>query len=152
MISSGSLRQYVPFVTTTRLCAYTYLTIRQGSGKTLAYGLPILNSILSLPLPAQKQSGEQKRKRRDLKALILAPARELALQVSSHLNTLLDPLLKSGKEEAKGEGPRVSIASLVGGMSPQKQRRVLERGVDVLVATPGRLWDMMTEVRSGRSI
>lgn len=44
--------------------------------------------------------------------------------------------------------PLVSIAVLVGGMSAQKQRRILDRGVDVLIATPGRLWDTLEEVRS----
>ena len=42
--------------------------------------------------------------------------------------------------------PHVSVAAIVGGMSAQKQRRILDRGVDVLVATPGRLWDIMEEV------
>ncbi|KAF8889623.1 P-loop containing nucleoside triphosphate hydrolase protein [Infundibulicybe gibba] len=41
--------------------------------------------------------------------------------------------------------PRVSVAAIVGGMSAQKQRRILDRGVDVLVATPGRLWDIMED-------
>jgi ATP-dependent RNA helicase DDX24/MAK5 len=41
----------------------------------------------------------------------------------------------------------VSVAAIVGGMSAQKQRRILDRGVDVLVATPGRLWDIMEDVR-----
>lgn len=43
--------------------------------------------------------------------------------------------------------PDVSVAAIVGGMSAQKQRRIIDRGVDVLVATPGRLWDIMQEVR-----
>jgi ATP-dependent RNA helicase DDX24/MAK5 len=43
--------------------------------------------------------------------------------------------------------PRVSVAAIVGGMSAHKQRRILGRGVDVLVATPGRLWDIMEQVR-----
>jgi NAD-dependent oxidoreductase involved in siderophore biosynthesis len=42
--------------------------------------------------------------------------------------------------------PLVSVAAIVGGMSPHKQKRILSRGVDVLVATPGRLWDIMQEV------
>lgn len=42
--------------------------------------------------------------------------------------------------------PHVSIAAIVGGMSSQKQRRLLDRGLDVLVATPGRLWDIMQDV------
>lgn len=41
--------------------------------------------------------------------------------------------------------PLVSVAAIVGGMSAQKQRRVLDRGVDILVATPGRLWDIMQD-------
>lgn len=43
--------------------------------------------------------------------------------------------------------PHVSIAAIVGGMSSQKQRRLLDRGLDILVATPGRLWDIMQDVR-----
>lgn len=42
--------------------------------------------------------------------------------------------------------PLVSIASVVGGLSVQKQRRLLTRGCDILVATPGRLWDLCQEV------
>jgi ATP-dependent RNA helicase DDX24/MAK5 len=58
-----------------------------------------------------------------------------------------------GKEERAGHLPKpkgpplVSVAAVVGGMSAQKQRRILDRGVDVLVATPGRLWDILQEVR-----
>ena len=69
---------------------------------------------------------------------------------------------EGGKAKGKGKGkgkakevadeskakhpPLVSVAAIVGGMSAQKQRRVLSRGVDVLVATPGRLWDILQEV------
>ncbi|KAF5356801.1 hypothetical protein D9756_006574 [Leucocoprinus leucothites] len=139
-----------------------------GSGKTLAYGLPILHFLLSQPRPGTNK--------RPLRALILAPTRELALQVSSHLNECLNPVDnggdgvspqaskevntgKKGKERNKGKekekedasptrpfkkpSPHVSVAAIVGGMSSQKQRRILDRGVDVLVATPGRLWDIM---------
>ncbi|OSD01508.1 DEAD-domain-containing protein [Trametes coccinea BRFM310] len=148
-----------------------------GSGKTLAYGLPILHHLLteaySRPIPNSKT-------RRPVRALILAPTRELALQVSSHLNACLTsfdidsegavapdpegsqtegPARKSqnkGKGKAKAKPvkeeenrpkhpPLVSVAAIVGGMSAQKQRRILSRGVDVLVATPGRLWDIIQE-------
>ncbi|KAF5310717.1 hypothetical protein D9619_008153 [Psilocybe cf. subviscida] len=123
-----------------------------GSGKTLAYGLPILHYLLSQPRPSAKT-------KRPVRALILAPTRELALQVSTHLNSILTSI-----EFAKGDAaeqtpsaassskappvvkkppPHVSIAAIVGGMSSQKQRRIIDRGVDVLVATPGRLWDIM---------
>ena len=71
--------------------------------------------------------------------MVLAPTRELALQVSAHLGECIaEPCLKTP--------PRVSIGTIVGGMSAQKQRRILDRGVDILVATPGRLWDIMEEV------
>jgi ATP-dependent RNA helicase DDX24/MAK5 len=142
----------------------------QGSGKTLAYGLPILHHLLSQPQPTPG-------KKRHVRALILAPTRELALQVSSHLNACLSAIEprkaepETAEKEAKrreherqgktkGTGsveaggavaspkrpPHVSVAAIVGGMSSQKQRRILNRGVDVLVATPGRLWDIMEEV------
>ena len=117
--------------------------------------------------------------RRPTRALILAPTRELALQVSSHLNACLNEYSevkteeedvlprgkRAGKRKAKGKEkqkaakdekpapptprgpPPVSVAAIVGGMSPQKQKRILERGVDILVATPGRLWDIIETVR-----
>ncbi len=104
--------------------------------------------------------------RRPLRALVLAPTRELALQVSQHLNACLNhhdiaaissENLKKGKQKAPNKGnkegppmprapPPVSVAAIVGGLSTQKQRRILGRGVDVLVATPGRLWDILEGV------
>ncbi|KAK0494657.1 ATP-dependent RNA helicase [Armillaria luteobubalina] len=110
-----------------------------GSGKTLAYGLPILHYLLSNPTPAALV-------RRPTRALILAPTRELALQVSSHLNECLNTTHQEKKQDHIAKKPPiVSVAAIVGGMSSQKQRRVLDRGVDVLVATPGRLWDIMED-------
>ncbi|KAL1759626.1 P-loop containing nucleoside triphosphate hydrolase protein [Schizophyllum commune] len=143
-----------------------------GSGKTLAYGLPILHHLLENP--HKSTTGEK----RPVRALILAPTRELALQVSSHLNACLNTVedspenkseatagksealsksakkgkkkggqdeKKVGQTSAKKPPPPVSVAALVGGMSLQKQKRILGRGVDVLVATPGRLWDVIQE-------
>ena len=94
--------------------------------------------------------------------MILAPTRELALQVSSHLNSLLtsiefskDLSITTDKDDtAKPKPanpplknvPHVSVAAIVGGMSAQKQKRILDRGVDLLVATPGRLWDILQDV------
>ncbi|THH00977.1 hypothetical protein EW026_g1631 [Hermanssonia centrifuga] len=52
----------------------------------------------------------------------------------------------SATQATKSKGPPlVSVAAIVGGMSAQKQRRILDRGVDILVATPGRLWDILQE-------
>ncbi|KAI0822985.1 DEAD-domain-containing protein [Trametes gibbosa] len=146
-----------------------------GSGKTLAYGLPILHHLLT---EAYSRPISNSKTRRPVRALILAPTRELALQVSSHLNAFITPVdvitedsdvadqsaetATKGKSKApsKGKGkakalpptadkpkhpPLVSVAAIVGGMSAQKQRRILSRGVDILVATPGRLWDIIQE-------
>jgi ATP-dependent RNA helicase DDX24/MAK5 len=108
-------------------------------------------------------SPPETKSRRPLRALVLAPTRELALQVSQHLNACLNhhdiamisrENPKKGKQKGNEKGPSmprapppVSVAAIVGGMSTQKQRRILERGVDVLVATPGRLWDVLEGVR-----
>lgn len=112
-------------------------------------------------------SSPETKSRRPLRALVLAPTRELALQVSQHLNTCLNyhdiaaisrENPKKGKHKAINKGnekgptmprapPPVSVAAIVGGMSTQKQQRILKRGVDVLVATPGRLWDILEGVR-----
>lgn len=109
-----------------------------GSGKTLAYGLPILQHILA-SLASTPSSSSPRR----IKALVLAPTRELALQVSEHLSAL-SPVPSIDSEGVKSP-PLVSTAAIVGGMSAQKQRRVLERGIDILIATPGRLWDLIQE-------
>lgn len=135
-------RPYVP--------AYIYFPripmLPQGSGKTLAYGLPILHKLLS------RRKHPVSKTRRSVRALILAPTRELALQISSHLKVCLNDVhapdegLASKDPKTPDPPPFVSVAAVVGGMSSQKQKRILSRGVDVLVATPGRLWDIMQEV------
>ncbi|EIW66497.1 hypothetical protein TREMEDRAFT_65359 [Tremella mesenterica DSM 1558] len=101
-----------------------------GSGKTLAYALPILSYLLRNPRATTSK--------RTLSSLILCPTRELALQVVDHLNTVI----RQTFPEKKGP-PRISVGSVIGGLSAQKQQRILDRGCDVLVATPGRLWDLI---------
>ncbi|HLT97653.1 MAG TPA: DEAD/DEAH box helicase [Acidimicrobiia bacterium] len=90
-----------------------------GSGKTLAYGLPVL---------ARVSKAEPRRPR----ALILAPTRELAEQISRELIPM-----------AKTVGRWVFAT--YGGVGYDLQRRQLRRGVDVLVSTPGRLADLIEE-------
>ncbi|KAG8880681.1 ATP-dependent RNA helicase [Tulasnella sp. 332] len=111
-----------------------------GSGKTLAYGLPIINHILSSTQPSP--SGP-----RPLTALILAPTRELAMQVAEHFKAIVSHLSKTeGKD--KGRPPRVSVGVVIGGIDAHKQKRIIHRGMDVMIATPGRLWDLMGEDES----
>ncbi len=85
-----------------------------GTGKTYAYVLPMLHDLLSLPAS------------RGVKALVLVPTRELAVQVSREIRTLI---AKSG----------LQLATIIGGDSFDEQLYLLEKGVDILVATPGRL-------------
>ncbi|KAL7175773.1 hypothetical protein ACSBR2_029378 [Camellia fascicularis] len=66
-----------------------------------------------------------------LRALIITPTRELALQVTDHL-----------KEVAKGTNFRV--VPIVGGMSTEKQERLLKARPEIVVGTPGRLWELMS--------
>ncbi|PKQ18199.1 MAG: RNA helicase, partial [Actinobacteria bacterium HGW-Actinobacteria-8] len=93
---------------------------RTGSGKTLAFGLPML---------ARLAGSERPGPRRPL-ALILVPTRELAMQVGDAL-------------EPYTHAMGLSIRLIAGGLSMSKQIMSLERGVHVLVATPGRLSDLM---------
>jgi len=90
-----------------------------GSGKTLAFGLPILARI-------EKAAGRRPR------ALILAPTRELADQINRDLRPL-----------ASAMGRRVAV--VYGGVGYGSQRSALNRGADVLVATPGRLEDLIEQ-------
>ena len=93
---------------------------RTGSGKTLAFGLPLLIRV---------SAGRRALPGRPL-ALILVPTRELAMQV----NDALVPLAR-----LMGRFSRTAV----GGVSYDKQLRDLKRGVDILVATPGRLADLI---------
>ena len=93
-----------------------------GTGKTAAFALPILQSILTDP----EFSSEQNKK---LKALVLAPTRELAQQVNN-----------SFKKYAKGTGFRSAVVYGGVGIGPQVDQ--IKKGIDVLVATPGRLLDL----------
>ncbi|KAF2472549.1 ATP-dependent RNA helicase-like protein MAK5 [Lindgomyces ingoldianus] len=94
-----------------------------GSGKTLAFGIPILERFL-----ASSQA-----ERLTPLALIISPTRELAHQLTAHLTALC-----SGSDF---NAP--SIAAVTGGLSVQKQRRQLENA-DVVVGTPGRLWEVIS--------
>ena len=92
-----------------------------GSGKTLAFGLPVLTRL------ANSRSARTSHSPR---ALVLVPTRELAQQVCAALTPLAGAL-------------GLSVTSVVGGASYGRQSDALTRGVDVLVATPGRLIDLI---------
>ncbi|CAI2161477.1 7537_t:CDS:10 [Funneliformis geosporum] len=94
-----------------------------GSGKTLAFGIPILEYIINRNI---KESENQ------LAGLILTPTRELAMQVRDHLQNISKTSL-------------IKIMVIVGGMSVQKQQRLLSKHPNIIVATPGRLWELFSE-------
>ncbi|WP_375683694.1 DEAD/DEAH box helicase [Bartonella sp. AP285QHHD] len=94
-----------------------------GSGKTLAFSLPILSQILALG---------DKRCPKTARALILAPTRELAVQIDETIRTV-------------AKGAHLSTCLIFGGVSRLKQIKRMEAGVDVLIATLGRLRDLVRE-------
>lgn len=89
-----------------------------GTGKTAAYGLPLLHSI------QPRQRGVQ--------ALVLAPTRELAIQVA-------DAIQRYGQQRG------ITVLAVYGGQSYQLQIRSLRQGVEVIVGTPGRLLDLLKQ-------
>jgi ATP-dependent RNA helicase RhlE len=92
-----------------------------GTGKTLAFGLPLIDALLDQPgKPAPKTA----------KALILAPTRELVNQIGESLRALTATT-------------RLKVNTVVGGQSIGRQINTLARGTDILIATPGRLIDLM---------
>ena len=94
-----------------------------GTGKTAAFALPILHQLLALQgRPAPKTC----------RALVLAPTRELAVQIEAAFRTFAG-------------GARLTTLLVLGGMSRSAQVRAMARGVDVVVATPGRLTDLMAD-------
>lgn len=107
-----------------------------GSGKTLAFGIPILEHFFKTrAIEASKNPASKVKKQRYAPvALILSPTRELAHQISSHLNELCsDPSLLMSP----------SIVTLTGGLSLQKQERLLANA-DIIIGTPGRLWEVIS--------
>ncbi len=85
-----------------------------GTGKTAAFGIPIIELINN--------------KTKDVKALVLTPTRELAIQVAEEINSL------KGKR-------KMSVIPVYGGQSIDLQLRHLKKGVDIVVGTPGRIID-----------
>jgi len=96
------------------------VSAQTGSGKTVGFGLAIGPTILN----EEGQFGPSNAPQ----ALIIAPTRELALQVKRELQWLY-------------AGAGATLASCVGGMDFRDERRSLERGANIVVATPGRLRD-----------
>jgi ATP-dependent RNA helicase RhlE len=92
-----------------------------GTGKTAAFALPMLHKHAVAPKKAEPKTARM---------VVLSPTRELAVQIADSFRTL-------------GKGLRFSIATIFGGVSERAQIEAAARGIDILVATPGRLMDLL---------
>ena len=93
-------------------------TAQTGTGKTLAFALPIVQKLATGPTP------------RGIRAVILSPTRELAIQIEEAIGLLT-------------AGMQIRSAVVVGGMNEQNQLRNIRKGAQIIVATPGRLCDFL---------
>lgn len=98
-----------------------------GTGKTAAFSIPVLQNIFL----DQQNSPKQQRKRK-IKALIVTPTRELALQIGENFT-------------AYAKFTNIKNAVIFGGVKQGAQVQALQKGVDVLIATPGRLLDLIQQ-------
>lgn len=92
-----------------------------GTGKTAAFGLPLVQKLLDDKTPPAERS---------TRALVLAPTRELANQIAKNLISFV-------------RGTPLRVVSVVGGVAIGPQMKRLSKGTDILVATPGRLLDLI---------
>lgn len=95
-----------------------------GTGKTAAFAIPVIELLLKLQAPVKG--------RKRIKALVLTPTRELAVQIKESF-------------DAYGRFTRLKNTVVFGGVSQKSQTDALQAGVDVLIATPGRLLDLMNQ-------
>ncbi len=94
-----------------------------GTGKTAAFAIPLIHQI------QQKKSS---RRSSGVRALVMVPTRELAQQITQVFNQI-------------GKHTKVKTVSLMGGVDQDPQIRALVQGVDIVVATPGRLFDLIAQ-------
>ena len=96
-----------------------------GTGKTAAFLVAVLNRLLTKPALAERKSG-------DPRAVILAPTRELAIQIEKDFRNI-------------GRHTGLTSALVYGGVDYDKQREMLKNGVDIVIATPGRIIDYLKQ-------
>lgn len=101
-----------------------------GTGKTAAFAVPILQRLSAKKEHKAEQSGGENR--RKIRALVLTPTRELALQIFDSFR-------------AYGRYLRLRCCVIFGGVNQDSQVEALKKGVDILVATPGRLNDLISQ-------
>jgi len=120
--------QAIPFVLAGRDvlgCAQT------GTGKTAAFALPILQNLSRTTVNQPPVNGKRKRRpQRPVRVLVLSPTRELAIQIGESFSTY-------------GRHSGLTNTVIFGGVGQNPQVQALQRGIDILTATPGRLLDLI---------
>ena len=111
-----------------------FIQAETGSGKTLAYLLPLLQRLMALS-QKERDAGQEFNRESGLFAIVLAPTRELSKQISS----VLDGLLSCCKWIVSG--------IVIGGEKKKSEKARLRKGVNILVATPGRLADHLDNTK-----
>jgi superfamily II DNA/RNA helicase len=101
---------------------------KTGSGKTIAFGAPLVERLM------ENNGGKDRQMGRKPRALILAPTRELAMQI----DRTVQPIARS---------VGLFTTTIVGGVPQYKQVSALQRGVDIVIATPGRVEDLIEQGR-----
>ncbi|MHB1170999.1 MAG: DEAD/DEAH box helicase [Lacisediminihabitans sp.] len=101
---------------------------KTGSGKTIAFGAPLVERLM------ENEGGKNRKPGRRPRALILAPTRELAMQI----DRTVQPIARS---------VGLFTTTIVGGVPQYKQVSTLQRGVDIVIATPGRVEDLIEQGR-----
>lgn len=94
-----------------------------GTGKTAAFAIPIIHLL---------QQQRRSRTKGEVKCLVMVPTRELAIQIAEVFKKL-------------GKYTKVDIMGLFGGVEQEAQIQKLDKGVDVLIATPGRMFDLISQ-------
>jgi ATP-dependent RNA helicase DDX24/MAK5 len=115
-----------------------------GSGKTFAFLLPIAQYLLEQQQQQEEQPDETQSQRQPLQALIITPTRELAMQIHAESEQLITAALRL---QSNGSRIPTRVGLVVGGLAHVKQQRVLKKYQPaVIVATPGRLWELVSPV------
>ena len=94
-----------------------------GTGKTAAFAIPIIHNLQMAKIPGRKDG---------IRCLVMVPTRELAIQLAEVFETL-------------AKKTKIKVFALYGGVEQDKQIKKLQDGVDILISTPGRMFDLISQ-------
>jgi len=105
---------------------------RTGSGKTIAFGIPLVANLAGGEAGIASHAAAKTRRPNRPRGLVLAPTRELVTQIAETIKMLADPA-------------GIKVTTIFGGIPQRRQEAALEGGIDIVVAAPGRLDDLMRQ-------